>query len=169
MLKLNLQSFTTWCKQLIHWKRPWSWERLKAGRKDDDREWDGWMASPTQRTWVWASFRSWWWTGQTAMLQSMGSQRVRHDWVTELNWRGPGQPSPRLNNIPSFTRQTALTGNQTYSLMMIRSWDYKQEHWTAILMSHPRSWCSACDLFPVGTPDVLWQGTSQHWLSLDVS
>ena len=68
-----------------------------------------------------------------------GVTRVRHDWVTELNWRGPGQPSPRLNNIPSFTRQTALTGSQTYSLMMILSWDYKQEPWTAILMSHPWS------------------------------
>ena len=46
--------------------------------------WDGWMASPSQWTWVWASSRSWWW--KPAVLQSMGSQRVGHDWVTELNW-----------------------------------------------------------------------------------
>ena len=45
-----------------------------------------WMASPTQWTWVWASSRSWWWTGKPGVLQSMGSQRVGHDWVTELNW-----------------------------------------------------------------------------------
>ena len=50
------------------------------------REWDGWMASPTQWTWVWARSRSWWWTGKPDMLQSMGSQRVQHDWVTELKW-----------------------------------------------------------------------------------
>ena len=50
------------------------------------RGWDGWMASPTQWTWVWVNSRSWWWTGRRAMLWSMGSQRVRCDWVTELNW-----------------------------------------------------------------------------------
>ena len=69
-----------------HWKRPTSWERLKAGGEGDDRGWDGWMAWPTQWTWVWASSRSWWWIGKPCVLQSMGSQRVRHNWVTELNW-----------------------------------------------------------------------------------
>jgi len=71
----------------MNWKRPWCWERSKAGGEGDDREWDGWMASPTQWTWVWVSSWSWWWTGKPAMLQTMGSQRVRHNWVTELNWR----------------------------------------------------------------------------------
>ena len=56
------------------------------GGKGDDRGWDGWMASPTWWTWVWANFRSWWWTGKPGVLQSMGSQRVRHNWATELNW-----------------------------------------------------------------------------------
>ena len=79
-------TLATWCKELTHWKRPWCWERLKAGGEGDDRGWDGWMTSPTQWTWVWASSRSWWWTGKPGMLQSVGSQRVRHDWVTELNW-----------------------------------------------------------------------------------
>ena len=65
---------------------PWCWERLKAGGEGDDRGWDGWMASPTQWTWVWVNSGSWWWTGRPGMLQSMGSQRVRHDWATELNW-----------------------------------------------------------------------------------
>ena len=68
-----------------HWKRPWWWERLKAG-KGDDRGWDTWMVSLTLWTWVWASSGSWWWTGKHGMLQSMGSQRLRHDWETELNW-----------------------------------------------------------------------------------
>ena len=61
---------------------------LDAGKggEEGDREWDGWMASLTQRTWVWASSGSWWWTGKPGVLQSMGSQRVGHDWATELNW-----------------------------------------------------------------------------------
>ena len=79
----------TWCKELTHLKRPWCWERLRAGGEWDDRGWDGWMASPTQWTWVWVSSRSWWWTGRPGMLQSMGLQRVRHDWATELNWPEP--------------------------------------------------------------------------------
>ena len=65
---------------------PECWERLKAGEEGDNRGWDGWMASLTRWTWVWASFGSWWWTGKSGMLQSMGSQRVRLDRETELNW-----------------------------------------------------------------------------------
>ena len=61
-------------------------ERLKVGGEGDNRGWDGWMASPTQWTWAWVSSRSWWWTGRPRVLQFMGSQRVRHDWATELNW-----------------------------------------------------------------------------------
>ena len=71
-------------KKLTHWKRPWWWERLKAG-EGDNRGWDGWMASPTQRTWVWVTSGSWWQTGRLGVLQSMGSQRVGHHWATELN------------------------------------------------------------------------------------
>ena len=79
-------TLATWCKQLTRWKRPWCWERLRAGGEGDDRGWDGWMASLTQWTWVWTSSRSWWWTGKPGVLQSMGSKRVGHDWVTELKW-----------------------------------------------------------------------------------
>ena len=60
------------------------WERLKT--EGDDTGWDGWMASPTWWTWIWVNSRSWWWTGKPGVLQSMGSQRVGHDWATELNW-----------------------------------------------------------------------------------
>ena len=73
-LKLKLQYLAIWCEELTHWKRPWCWERLMAGGEGDDRGWDGWMASPTQWTWVWVSSGSWWWTGKPGMLQSMGSQ-----------------------------------------------------------------------------------------------
>ena len=82
----NSNTLATRCKELTHLKRSWCWGRLKAGGEWDNRGWDGWMASPTQWTWVWASFGSWWWTGKPGLLQSMGSQRVRHDWTTKLNW-----------------------------------------------------------------------------------
>ena len=79
MLKLKLQYFG---QQM--------WRIDSDAGKDRSREgfnrgWDGWMVSLIQWTWVWASSGSWWWTGKP-VLQSMGSQRVRHDWATELNW-----------------------------------------------------------------------------------
>ena len=82
----NSSTLATSCEELTHWKRPWCWEGFGAGGEGDDRGWDGWMASLTQWTWVWVNSRSWWWTGRPGMLQFMGSQRVGHDWVTELKW-----------------------------------------------------------------------------------
>ena len=58
---------------------------LMLGGEGDDRGWDGWMALPTQWTWVWVNSGSWWWTGRPGVLQSMGLPRVGHDWATELN------------------------------------------------------------------------------------
>ena len=81
----NSNTSATWGKELTPWKRPWCWERLKAG-EGDDRGWDGWIASLTQWTWVWVNFGSWWWTGRPCVLQSMGLQRVGHNWATELSW-----------------------------------------------------------------------------------
>ena len=69
--------------RLTHWKRLWCWERLKAG-EGDNRGWDGWMASPTKWTWVWASSRSWWWTGRPVVLWFMG--RKESDTNEQLNW-----------------------------------------------------------------------------------
>jgi len=82
----NPNTLAAWCEELTHLKRPWCWERLKGGGEWDNRGWGGWMTSLTQRTWVWVSSESWWWTGKPGMLQSMGSQRLGHDWATELNW-----------------------------------------------------------------------------------
>ena len=86
MLKLKLQYFGHLVWDMTHLKRPWCWEGLRAGGEGADRGWDGWMASLTQWTWVWVNSSSWWWTGRPGMLRFMGSQRVGHDWVTELNW-----------------------------------------------------------------------------------
>ena len=76
-------TLATWWDELTHLKRPWCWERLKARGEGDDRGWDGWTTSPTQWTWVWVNSGSWWWTGRPGVLQSVGLQRVGHDW-TEL-------------------------------------------------------------------------------------
>ena len=84
--KAETNILATWYEELTHWKRPWCCERLKAEGEGDDRGWDGWMASPTWWTWVWASSGSWWWTGKPGVQRSMGSQRVGHDWATGLNW-----------------------------------------------------------------------------------
>ena len=79
MLKLKLQYFGH-----MMLKRPWCWERWKAGGEGNDRGWDGWMASLTQWTWLWVNSKSWWWTGRPGVLQSL--QRVGQDWAAELNW-----------------------------------------------------------------------------------
>ena len=77
-------TLATWCKELTPWKRPWCWERLKAGGEGDDRGWDGWMGTLNGWTWVWVSSGSWLWTGRPSVLQSMRSRRV---YTTEwLNW-----------------------------------------------------------------------------------
>ena len=85
MLKLpswNSNTLATWCEELTHWKRPWCSERFRAGGEGDDKGWDGWMASPTQWTWVWVDSGSWWWTGRPSVLQFMGSQS--RTWLS--NW-----------------------------------------------------------------------------------
>ena len=86
ILKLKLQYFGHLMWRADSLKRSWCWERLRAGGEGDDKGWDGWMASPTQWTWVWVDSGSLWWTGRPSVLQFMGLQRVRNDWVTELNW-----------------------------------------------------------------------------------
>ena len=76
------------CLERAHWPtgstiKHWSWTSREHSHY---RGWNGWMASPTQWAWIWINSGSWWWTGRPGMLQSMGLQRVRHNWATELNW-----------------------------------------------------------------------------------
>ena len=99
----NSNTLATWCEELTHLKRPWCWERLRAGGEGDDRGWDGWMAPPTQWTWVWVHPGSWWWTGRAGMLQFKGSQRVRHNRATEPQW-----VENALRNCPSSPHKPFL-------------------------------------------------------------
>ena len=85
-IDVEAETRATWCEKLTHWKRSRCWGSLKAGGERNDRGWDYWMASPTWWTWVWASSGCWWWTGKPGVLQSIRSQRVGHNWATELNW-----------------------------------------------------------------------------------
>ena len=84
MLKLKLQYFGHLMRTANSFEKTLMLGKIGEG---DDRGWGGWMASPTQWTWVWVISRSWWWTGRPGMLQCMGSQRVGNDCVTELNWK----------------------------------------------------------------------------------
>ena len=112
MLKLKLQNFG----QLTHLKRPWCWERLRAGGEGDERGWNGWMASLTQLTWVWVDSGSWWWTGRPGVLQFQGLQRVGHNWVAELNW---------TNIKPSFILlKLIIYVNYTSILKRVKSSDF---------------------------------------------
>ena len=106
MPKLKLQYLATWCKELTHWKRAWCWERLNVGGEGNDRGWDTWMASPTLWMSVWVNSWSWWWTGRPGVLRFTGSQRVGHDWATELNW---SSRLPLLHSQVCFIPKSAST------------------------------------------------------------
>ena len=101
-------------RQLPLW---WNWDKIEVSwllarrrGEGDDRAWDGWMASLTRWTWVWVNSRSWWWTGRPGVLRFTGSQRVGHDWATDLVW---SDFSPRslylsLNSTTSFVKVVIL-------------------------------------------------------------
>ena len=105
MLKLKPNTLGTWCEKSICWKRPWCWERLKAGGEEGGRGWDDWMASLTQWTWIWANSGRWWRTGNPSMLQSVGSQKVRHDWTTTSKTRA-------LSNVEEVCVLSAVGRNR---------------------------------------------------------
>ena len=134
----NSNTLATSCEELTHWKRPWCWEGLEAGRKGDNRGWDGWMASLTRWTWVGVDSGNWWWTGRPGVLWFMRSQRVGHDWVTELNWtliigkwRRAWQPTPVFLHGESH----ALKSLAGYS-----PWGHKESDRTERLSTAQHNW-----------------------------
>ena len=86
MLRLKLHYFGHLMQRVDSLEKTLMLGGIGGRRRRDDRGWDGWMASLTQWTWVWVNSGSWWWTWRLGVLRFMGSQRVRHDWATELNW-----------------------------------------------------------------------------------
>ena len=139
----NSNPLATWCKELTPWKWPWFWERLKAGGEWNNREWDGWIASLTQWTWVWVNSGSWWWTGRPSVLQSMGSQRVGHDWATELNWLGKQITDLHFPGV-GHGKTTVFVGGHV-SLMFCAPWSLASAVFTfeeAVTSSRSDRWAS---------------------------
>ena len=85
-LRLKLQYFGKLMQRADSFEKTLMLGKIKGRRRRGGRGWDGWLASPTQWTWVWVNSGSWWWTGRPGVQQSMVSQSVGHDWATELNW-----------------------------------------------------------------------------------
>ena len=127
MLKLKLQYFgyLIWRIDSLE-KKPWCWERLKAGGEGADRWWDGWMASLTQRTWIWTSFGSWWGTREAWRAAVHGVAKSGHNWVTELNWL--------FSHVKIFFPTTwhSLWGQRPY----ISIFHHTQLRDTSLLFSH---------------------------------
>ena len=86
MLKLNLQYFGHLMQRVNTFEKTLMLGNIKGRRRRGRQRWDGWISSPTQWTWLWVNSGSWWWTGWPGVLQSMGLQRVRHNWAPELKW-----------------------------------------------------------------------------------
>ena len=118
-----------WCKEPTHWKRSWSWERLKAGGEGDNRGWDGWMASPTRWTWVWAVSRSWWWTGKPGVLQSMGHKADTTQWLNNRS-NNRIQEKQERNRHPSVEKWDR--GKETSSSQFESKLSYSQNWVTGL-------------------------------------
>ena len=134
----NSLEFQSSCKGLTHWKRPWCWEGLGEGGEGDDRGWDGWMASLTWWTWVWMNSGSWWWTGRPGVLQFMGPQRVRHDWVTELNWESEQYPERSLGAV---TLGSKISKVLLFSMFLLLLLFFLSLHTAPSLSTKPRNCC----------------------------
>ena len=117
-------------------------EKIGVGGEGDDRGWDGWMASLTRWTWVWVNSGSWWWTGRPGMLWFMGSQRVGHNWVTELNWTAPWKKSydqPRQHIKKQryyFANKSPSSQSYGFSSSCVWMWELNyKESWVS------KNWC----------------------------
>ena len=113
-LKLKLQYFDHLTRRADSFEKTLMLGEMRAGGEGANRGWDGWMASLTWWMWVWVNSRSWWWTGRPGVLWFMGSQRVRHDWATELNW--VNSPSSHC----SVTRATVFPSVLNWGSMVDR-------------------------------------------------
>ena len=108
----SFNTLATWCEEPTYWKRPWCWERLKAGSEGNNRGWDGWMASPTRWAGVLSNCGRQWRTEESGVLQFMGSQRIRHDLATQQQqyWK---QLSHSLVNWTNLTITKVFWDNES--------------------------------------------------------
>ena len=107
-------------------ERSWCWERLRTEREGGNREWNDWMASVTQWTWVWANPRRQRRTGKHAVLQSMGSQRVGHDLVTEQQRRWRRKTIYKINMHLFQTPQICNKKRNLFNIILKRNYFYSK-------------------------------------------
>ena len=134
MLKLKLQYLGHLMWRTDSLEKTWCWEGLGAGGEGDVRGRDGWMASLTRWTWVWVNSGSWWWTGRPGVLRFMGSQRVGHDWATELNWT-------ELNhslNLPFESKEGEPRYFSQLAPVWVRRKKGKGEAWKHLAITHQK-------------------------------
>ena len=105
MLKLKFQYFGHLKGRTDSFEKTLMLGKIEAGGEGDDRGWGSWMASPSQWTWVWVNSGSWWWTRRPGVQQSVGWQRVRYEWATELNWRWYFYFLPMLHSWTKMRRR----------------------------------------------------------------
>ena len=151
----NSNTLATSCEELTRWKSPWCWEGLGAGGEGDNRGWDGWMASPTRWAWVWVNSGSWWWTGRPGVLRFMGSQRVRHDWATELNWTdGLGDWIMKWQPTPVFLSGESLGWGAWWAAMYGVAQSRTRLKWLS--SSSSMAWGAGRDKRRNEEKDMLW-------------
>ena len=154
MLKLKFQSFGHLLQRADSFRKTLMLGKIE-GRRTSGRQrgWDGWMASLTQWTWVWVDSGSWWWTGRPGVLKSMVSQRIRPNWVTELNWTEWTEEPGRLQSMGSQT-VGARVGRIGKSTFILPSWKLKSlichfEKWTK-----PTCWVKAENIISMALTKV---------------
>ena len=123
----NSNTLAIWYEGLTHLKRPWCWERLRAGG-GGNRGWAGWMASSTQWTWVWANSGRELKTGKPGVLQFMGSQRVRHDLANEKQ--------QQARKVFLLLLVSCLSFPVLSCLLCIQRGEWMIYHWSFISFEH---------------------------------
>ena len=146
MLKLKLQYFGHLMRRVDSLEKTLMLGGIGAGGEGDDRRWDGWMASLTQRTWVWVNSGGWWWTGRPGMLKFMGSQRAGHDSASELNWIEA--PLPALQMAVLFSHYRAGVGRWGSPGLFLFLQGHRSHHWGSILMTSYKTNCPSKALSP---------------------
>ena len=127
----NSNTLATWGEELTHWKRPWCWDRLKAGGEGDDRGWDGWMASPTQWTWVWGNSRRWWNTEEPGLPQPMGlqSQTQLSNWTATNDIQIAARKRFSVFPVENFSSESKLNQASKGPLKVHQGFHYFQLGW----------------------------------------
>ena len=115
----NSNTLATWCEVLTYLKRPWCWERLRAGGEGDDRGWDGWIVSLTQWTWLWVDSGTWWWQGGPACCGLWGGKKS--DMTEWLKWNELGM---NLACVNTCHVEALVESRKCESMLHMQIWNW---------------------------------------------